>query len=60
MLGSRVKLAVRPSEDVTFIFLEAGGDEEEEEEGTEEVWREGVTVERGVVVVVGRGEEMTG
>ena len=58
MLGSRVKLAVRPSEDVTFIFLEAGGDEEEE--GTEEVRREGVTVERGVVVVVGRGEEMTG
>ena len=56
VLGSRVKLAVRPSEDVTFIFLEAGGEEEEEE-----VWREGVTVGwGGVVVVVGRGEVMTG
>ena len=28
VLGSRVKLAVLPSDDVTFIFLEAGGEEE--------------------------------
>lgn len=26
VLGSRVKLAVRPSDDVTLIFLEAGGE----------------------------------
>ena len=51
VLGSRVKLAVRPSEDVTFIFLEAGGEEDEEEDGEEVgvVRREGV---RGAVVLV--------
>ena len=49
VLGSRVKLAVRPSEDVTLIFLEAGGEEEEEEEE--------VDVGRGAVVVGERKEE---
>ena len=47
VLGSRVKLAVLPSDDVTFIFLEAGGEEE----------CEGVTV---VLVVVVGWEEVGG
>ena len=47
VLGSRVKLAVLPSDDVTFIFLEAGGEEE----------CEGVTV---VLVVLVGWEEVGG
>lgn len=39
MLGSRVRLAVRPSDDVTLIFFEAGGEVVGGREGVETGWR---------------------